>query len=121
MVYCPQCLELVTNTDRFCRTCGYQLGLIVDNGRLSPARNIIPVNTKQTCPVCKHSGGTDPRGFGFSLCPVCHGRQFNLVPRDTPGCRKCGGTGIVQSERLHIWGNLDRICEICGGTGYSRD
>jgi hypothetical protein len=121
MVYCPQCLELVTNTDRFCRTCGYQLCPTVDNVRLSPARNIIPVNIKQTCPVCKHSGGTDPRGFGFSLCPVCHGRQFNLIPQNTPGCRNCGGTGIIPFGGFNILGSLDRICEICVGTGYSRD
>ena len=38
MVFCPYCLEPVANTDRFCRTCGYQLCPVVDNGRLSPAR-----------------------------------------------------------------------------------
>ena len=119
MAFCPYCGDIVVNTDAFCRKCGHELAMSTRVAPIFPVGDSSYVNVKKTCTVCKHSGGTDPRGFGFSRCPVCHGRRFNLIPQNTPGCRSCGGTGIIPFGGLNILGSLDRVCEICGGTGYS--
>lgn len=121
MAYCPNCGDQVKMTDRFCRRCGHSLSHHNGGDRLvpPPPGNTNVQNVKRTCPVCKNTGGIDPRKFGFSSCPVCHGNRFNVVPQNMPACRNCGGTGIIQSEGLRIFGDSDRICEICGGTGYA--
>jgi rubredoxin len=121
MLYCPNCSEQVSMGDRFCRGCGFALSPRYSSDRLGTpiSANSSAINVKRTCPVCKHSGGRDPRGFGFSNCPVCNDRRFNLIPQNMPSCRNCGGTGIIWQGGLNILGSMDHVCEICGGTGYS--
>ena len=121
MVYCPNCGERVRATDRFCGRCGHSLSHHEGGDRLVPPspKNKSVQDIKRPCPVCRQTEGTDPRGFGFSNCPVCHGSRFNLVPQNMPECRNFGGTGIIQSEGFRVFGDSDGICEICGGTGYA--
>jgi hypothetical protein len=119
MAFCPYCGELVAGADSFCRRCGRELNPSARGAPIFPVGDSGFGNVKKTCPVCEHSSGTDPRGFGFSRCPVCHGRRYNLVPKNTPGCMSCGGTGMIPFNGLNITGSLDRVCEICGGTGYA--
>lgn len=120
MAYCPNCGEQVRATDIFCRRCRYSLSHHNGDDRLVPPSrgNTNVPNVKRTCPICRQTEGTDPRKFGFSNCPVCHGRRFNLVPQNMPECRNCGGEGIIRSKGFRIFGDSDRICEICEGTGY---
>jgi hypothetical protein len=116
MAYCPKCRKQVGANDRFCTNCGSKLPRYTGDDKVASPPKEKPL-VRRRCPPCKDTDGADPRGFGFSNCPVCHGRKYNLLPENMPQCINCGGTGIIQSDGPI--GDSDQICGICGGKGYS--